>query len=182
MLPNPSNDGQTFYLFEELGVRSLTVTVSGATSSNGTFTQANFLDAAWDSGNFGNATLDLTRELVGQATGGELWGTSSGSSGDFNVFAVPGSQAPNGTFFFELSTDDGFGDRMLLTSFTPAFVTEPEPVILGDVNRDGVVSFLDITPFISLISVGDFLAEADINQNGTVDFLDIVPFIALLSS
>ena len=58
---------------------------------------------------------------------------------------------------------------------------EPE-LLLGDVNRDGVVSFLDISPFISILSTSGFQGEADINGDGTVTFLDISPFISLLSS
>ena len=53
--------------------------------------------------------------------------------------------------------------------------------LLGDVNQDGAVDFLDIAPFISQLSSGIFLAEADIDQNNVVDFLDISGFIALLS-
>lgn len=58
----------------------------------------------------------------------------------------------------------------------------PVPVLLGDVNRDGVVDFLDISPFISVLSSGGFQLEADVNQDGLVNFLDISPFIAILSS
>ena len=53
--------------------------------------------------------------------------------------------------------------------------------VLGDVNRDGNVNFLDIAPLISMLSAGEFSCEADVNQNGVFDFLDISPFIALLS-
>ena len=53
--------------------------------------------------------------------------------------------------------------------------------LLGDVNRDGVVNFLDIVPFINLITTDTFLDEADVNGSGAVDFLDIVPFIAILT-
>ena len=56
----------------------------------------------------------------------------------------------------------------------------PLPV-LGDVNLDGVVNFLDISPFISVLSGGPFQVEADIDENGVVNFLDISPFIAILS-
>ena len=59
---------------------------------------------------------------------------------------------------------------------------EAETVILGDVNQDGVVDFLDIAPFIELLSSGEFQAEADIDMSSTVDFLDIAPFIGLLST
>ena len=57
------------------------------------------------------------------------------------------------------------------------------PVIplLGDVNLDGEVDFLDISPFIRVLLSGDFLEEADLNQDGEVNFLDISPFISILS-
>ena len=57
----------------------------------------------------------------------------------------------------------------------------PSPLI-GDVNQDGEVNFLDIAPFISILSSDGFLEEADINEDGVVDFLDISPFIDVLSS
>ena len=55
-------------------------------------------------------------------------------------------------------------------------------VELGDCNDDGVVNFLDISPFIAVLSAGGFLAEADTNEDGVVDFLDISSFVAILSS
>ena len=48
---------------------------------------------------------------------------------------------------------------------------------LGDVNRDGVANFLDISPFITLLSSTEYQYEADINCDGLVSFLDISPFI-----
>ena len=62
-------------------------------------------------------------------------------------------------------------------SSTPELVE----ILLGDINQNGVVDFLDISPFISLLSTGQFQAEADVNEDGNVDFLDISPFIAILS-
>ena len=52
--------------------------------------------------------------------------------------------------------------------------------IVGDVNRDGLVDDLDISPFIRLLQSGTFQFEADINGNGVVNFLDIGPFTVLL--
>ena len=43
------------------------------------------------------------------------------------------------------------------------------------------VNFLDVSPFIGLLSSGAFQCEADCNSSGTVDFLDISPFIGILS-
>ena len=59
---------------------------------------------------------------------------------------------------------------------------ERSDVLLGDANCDGVIDFLDIVPFIELLSTGGFKAQADIDQNGEVDFLDIAPFISILNS
>ena len=54
-------------------------------------------------------------------------------------------------------------------------------VFLGDCNQDSVVNFLDITPFIGILSSGSFLEEADVNRDGSVSFLDITPFIGILA-
>ena len=54
--------------------------------------------------------------------------------------------------------------------------------LIGDVNQDDAINFLDIAPFISLLAAGDFLEEADINSDGAVNFLDIAPFIDVLGS
>ena len=60
------------------------------------------------------------------------------------------------------------------------FITTPG-TLLGDVNTDGVVDFLDIQPFIDLLSSETFQAQADIDGNGIVNFFDISGFIAILS-
>ena len=65
-----------------------------------------------------------------------------------------------------------------------SFAVEAGPVgIIGDVNTDGIVNFLDIAPFIIVLSMTDaFQFEADTNQDGLVNFLDISPFIVLLAN
>ena len=60
-------------------------------------------------------------------------------------------------------------------------ITVTASILLGDVNLDGIVNFLDIAPFIGRLSTGTFQAEADIDENGSVNFLDISSFIILLS-
>ena len=55
-----------------------------------------------------------------------------------------------------------------------------EGFILGDVNCDGVVDLLDVSPFVDTIT-GAFDVKADINKDGVVDLLDVAPFVALLS-
>lgn len=60
-------------------------------------------------------------------------------------------------------------------SFSPV-----ETTLLGDVNLDGTVNFLDIGPFIAVLTAGGDQAEADIDENGIVNFLDISPFVVIL--
>ena len=53
--------------------------------------------------------------------------------------------------------------------------------LIGDVNLDGVVDLLDVSPFVELLVNGEFQIEADINQDGEVNLLDVGPFVDLLS-
>jgi len=55
-------------------------------------------------------------------------------------------------------------------------VSEIEPVLLGDTDRNRVINFADISPFIAVLISGQFQVEADIDQNGEVNFSDISPF------
>lgn len=79
-------------------------------------------------------------------------------------------------FRFRSSNPQAVFDRISLSATAAAVF------LLGDVNQDGVVNFLDISPFIEILSASGFQDEADINQDGAVNFLDIGPFIGLLSS
>ena len=52
---------------------------------------------------------------------------------------------------------------------------------LGDVNLDGVVSLLDVAPFVALLTGGGFQCEADVNEDGVVSLLDVNPFVVILT-
>ena len=54
-------------------------------------------------------------------------------------------------------------------------------VLLGDVNRDGLVNLLDVGGFVDLLAVGGYQAEADMDQNGEFNLLDVTPFVDLLA-
>lgn len=56
-----------------------------------------------------------------------------------------------------------------------------QPMLIGDVNCDGAVNLLDVSPFVDVVSTGLYDAKADINQDGIVDLLDVAPFVELLS-
>jgi len=55
------------------------------------------------------------------------------------------------------------------------------PVLLGDVNQDNAVNFLDISPFVGALAASSFSRAADCNEDGEVNFLDIPVFITFLS-
>lgn len=77
--------------------------------------------------------------------------------------------------------DDPLVDDPQVFNYSVSQTVEvPELSLLGDVNRDETVNFLDIAPFIAVLSTSGFQDEADINRDGSVNFLDIGPFIALL--
>jgi hypothetical protein len=125
LLPNP---GQSFGLLSPI-VTALSLTVSGATSGNGTFGLADFGNGwVWDTG---GVTLNLATQLVGQSG----WGL--GGIGDFNLFGST-SAAPNGQSPFILMTNNLAGDQMELTSFAAA-VPEPSRALLGVLGTLGLL-------------------------------------------
>ena len=75
--------------------------------------------------------------------------------------------------------DDSLTDLELDALFADA--PETPDILVGDVNLDESVNFLDISPFITRLATSTYQAEADIDQNGVVNFLDISRFVSLLS-
>jgi hypothetical protein len=53
--------------------------------------------------------------------------------------------------------------------------------ILGDLNGDCVVSWLDVQLFVDVLTSGTYNPAADINQDGAVNLSDVAPFIQLLN-
>ena len=131
---------------------SYNVTGGGAFNSN------NF-DTVWTAGDV-SATTDST-----SATGGAFVTLSDLATDGSGNLTVTVTRA-NVQLLFSAVTIEAVGDNFEL----------------GDVNRDGEVDFLDIAPFIAVVTAPDgFQFEADINGDGMVDFLDIVPFVTLLT-
>ena len=77
-----------------------------------------------------------------------------------------------------LILNNGLGEEVFEDEAVAAFVAS---VLLGDVNGDGIVNFLDIPAFIAVLTGGGFLAEADIDGSGEIDFLDIPLFVDILA-
>jgi len=117
-LPNPNYNNIQRITSD---ITSLTVTVTGATIGNGTWTLASLNDDRWWTD---GATLDMRTELVGQPTPNNPWGTPDLNSGDFNLWFNNGG--PGGANAFTLAAASGGGNKMLLTEFDPVTAT-PEP-------------------------------------------------------
>ncbi len=84
------------------------------------------------------------------------------------------------------------GPRWVNFDDTPVYQVVPLPLYgvsgiltvtaqVGDVNLDGLVSLLDVAPFVELLSSGGYQIEADINQDGVLNLFDVSPFIDLLN-
>lgn len=93
---------------------------------------------------------------------------------------LSGTLADGSAFSIALNSDFSFGD-FFSPEATLTVTLVPPTFILGDVNQDEVVNFLDINPFITVLSTSGFIEQADCNQDGEVTFLDINPFILILA-
>ena len=116
--------------------------------------------------------IDVGNSIIGTFTAGSTTLT-------FNVFG-----SNNGGETFAQSTPpDALVGQAQINAIQLRNITDFDPgVLLGDANCSGSIDFLDIAPFIAILTAGDFKAEADINGSGAVDFLDIAPFIAILTA
>ena len=160
--PNTDYIGTLSVEFTDASLSSFEITV-GIAAANNAFNASHsdtvsIADIPGTEVGVNTTTFDL---LAFQASSGAFGGTdgpASGSSSTGN--ANNGIDISNVTIIF-----DGAG----------AF-------LLGDINLDGVVSFLDINPFIGLLTAGTFQLEADCNLDGAVNFLDISAWIDILTS
>ena len=131
---------------------------------------------------------DADTEIAVFDSNGILLGTNDDFDDTVSLFSALTLELPAGDYTVVVGTFDtvfadgpsvtaglGLGDYALSVNSLSDF-------LLGDVNVDGTVDFLDIAPFIAVLTAGGSdQAEADINGDGIVDFLDIAPFIAILN-
>jgi len=117
-----ANPGVNDFGLPNPAVLALNVTVSNSGVGDGSFTMTDFTRVIFDTN---SATLNLNRQLVGQSTTGDPWGTPSGNGGDFNLFSqslsntnAPAGQTlpPQGEFFFTLASNGGNGPAAVLSS------------------------------------------------------------------
>ena len=135
----------------------VTLDPSGSINFNstwtGSLTNTSFSESDWE--NLLVSSANGTRTLDGNAI-------TSGIAFDGSVVGE-----------FQITND---GQTLSVIS-----VAKPGDVLKGDVNLDGNVTFLDISPFITVLATNVDQAEADCNCDGVVSFLDIAVFISILA-
>jgi len=158
----------------------------GFANSNGSFAFGDPPGDFWWGGDASPSEFDANRDAHMSLTlGASRFAFASTSQGGANFSANQGSN-----FDTVVSADVA---EIRLTSAGPlygmyfdnfevqGFVDGPA-VLLGDIDLNGIVDFLDIPAFIAVLTSGIFQAEADIDSSGGVDFLDIPAFIAILTA
>ena len=109
--------------FSAFSPTAFSITIANDGAGNGTFGLADFTIFFLDTGSL---PLDFTKELVGQPTGIDPFGTPGGEGGDFNFFSSGAdANAPSGVDNFTIATS--VGDGLQLTSFVPEPAVNPVP-------------------------------------------------------
>ena len=91
-------------------------------------------------------------------------------------FAVLDRSASSDLFTVSIGDEPGAGfGTNVIANFTFA------PLILGDINCDGDVNLLDVTPFVDLVSSGGYSPKGDFDGDGAVNLLDVTPFVDILT-
>jgi PEP-CTERM motif-containing protein len=128
VLPNPGT--LVNVTSATLGVTDFSITVSGASSGNGTFGLASVTNWIWIVG----SPLNLTQQLVGQP-----------GFNDFNwcgfLFDGCAPPAPGGVAAFTIQTNAETGDSLRLTSMQPvSTVPEPSAMALLAIGLGGLAA------------------------------------------
>ncbi|MEM9411792.1 MAG: dockerin type I domain-containing protein [Planctomycetota bacterium] len=154
-------------------------------------------DMGYDSGDAVTVTMLFTREatantwtletMIDNTTDGTCFSGMTAPTDD------PGTRSPETAWeWLDLGDPAYVGFRGLdnsggvMISLASILIEKNVPgddpmVLLGDVNGDGVISLLDVGPFVALITDNTFQVEADVNMDGVVNLLDVQPFVELLT-
>ena len=192
-----------YSLFLDIGVDGLGLPVGVSfDTNNGGDDAVTYLTGGGQGGLLPNASTDPPGATInftpaagdlglGQLQFGVNGTLAAGASADLLTvnLLIDRSIAETGDFTIVLSSD-GQSSVSTATGGSPAFdftdgtlsIQDGPAFLLGDVNRDSTVNFLDIGPFVGILTASGFQIEADINMDGVVNFLDIGPFVDLLTS
>lgn len=179
-----SSDSNVLLLTGGVGFNPTLNTLGGTRFDSSVIT----IDPAGDSGNF--FAVNFTQNGLNPTVGPLFdpgFQPNVGPNGAFLLAQVDYQTVNEGTATLYFSVgDQGFQSVLGISinpSFQPATLTVVSaPTLLGDVNLDGTVDFLDITPFVTILSSATFQDEADLDQNGEVNFLDLITFVGILRS
>ena len=159
---------------------------TGILQLGGDYTQLDFATLKIEIGGSSNADLSNTQFDQLAVTGNvQLDGTLDLSFLDGyeptveDTFDIITGASINGTFS-EIIMPEGFNLAVTYLDTVVRVEVLDGEFLVGDVNQDGLVNFSDISPFIQVLSSGQYQEEADTNQDGIVSFADIVNFIMLL--
>ncbi len=203
--PTAAQQGTEFLEFFNQNNAGVTLDLGGVTVSDGfntpfvfpagtTLAPQEYLVIVEDAASFTNTYTSVpTFKIAGQydgnlSNGGETIRVDDANGENIleftysNIFPWPDSDGTGESLVISDAANDGnLATSWISATPSPGLATQIPTFLPGDVNLDGIVNFLDISPFISLLSNSEFLDEADMNQDGFVDFLDINGFIEALT-
>ncbi len=167
------------------GSNTLDFNTKGASGSRRDIEPFSGLEAGvWQNVSFTFDRDGATNLYIDGTLAGQISSTTQGSlDGAFNFQLLNDGTGSYGTgSAVNLQIDEFAAWNRLLTNDEVTVLSQSTvALILGDMNCDGVVNLLDVSPFISLISDGIFNPKADMNQDGIVNLLDVADFVATLS-
>lgn len=164
----------------------LMMALNGSTDSDSVFWRqlvnvapnTNYEFDLWSATWFSTASIQVT--INSEVVGNPFFTPASRAVWEKNSFVWNSGSSTTANIELVNQTSNFVGNDFAIDDIS--FTEVPAPVILGDVNMDGVVNFSDIPAFIAVLSSGEFQAEADADESGEVDFSDIPPFIEILIS
>ena len=163
---NQSSTGRLVFDVEPSGVYD-TLAIAGETTLDGVIQLAIHPDATIAAGTTFDVLTSSNAILIEPTFSLEVLVQELSSDGLLTLFDATNS--------FSVSLVDPFTTRITaLEDFEYEF-------LIGDVNLDGQVNLLDVSPFVELLSDGTFQLEADTNQDGIVNLLDVASFIDLVA-
>ena len=134
-----------------------------------------------------NLVFDTDGNIGGGTSGGtapNAMGTFDGSGTAFVAFRTAAGNFGWYQLTFTVAGPIVYGPGQLGTMGEAVSVGGGGPMCPadpGDINGDGMVDLLDVTPFVDLLVNGTFACQGDINGDGVVDLLDVTPFVDLLT-
>ena len=153
------------------GFDSTTVTISFEYEFAAYADQTGLAEVSFDGGATYQTLLELDSTVIGDSVVVANLGVFTAGV-DFDAVASNFMKLRFG--YIEADNDWWFAiDNILIEA-------DPADCIAGDVNQDGVITLLDVAPFVDVLSSGQFQCEADTNLDGVISLLDVAPFVQLL--